>query len=73
MLHIKHFLKNIDIGKSNKTIKEFSIQLQFFTINIIKSIISHNLLILGVREVDIYTLNELRKYICSYAFLKNLL
>ena len=70
MLHIEHFIKNIDIGKKNKTIKEFSIQLQFFRINNIKSLISHNLIILKIGEVDIYTLNELTKYICSYNFFK---
>ena len=70
MLNIENIIENIDIGKNNKNIKELSIQFQFFRINTIKSLISHNLVILKIGEVDIYTLKEIAKYICSFKFYK---
>ena len=69
--NLEELLDNIDIDKKNSTIKELTIQIQFFRINNIKNIISHNLIKLRIGEVDIYTLRELSKFLCSYNFFKN--
>jgi hypothetical protein len=70
LIEIEDIFDSIDLNKSNKTIKELTVQLQFYRISNIKNIICHNLINLRIGEVDIFTLRELTKYLCSYNFYK---
>ena len=67
---IDDIFDTINIDQKNKIIKELSIQLQFFKINNIKNLISHNLISLNIGDLDIYSLGQLTKYLSSYIFFK---
>ena len=68
--NIEDIIDTINIDKKNENIKELSIQLQFYEINNIKNLISHNLTKLNIGDLDIYTLGKLAKHLCSYTFFK---
>ena len=68
LIEIEDIFDSIDLNKSNNTIEELTIQLQFYCINNLKNIICHNLINLRIGEIDILTLRELVKYLCSYNF-----
>ena len=70
ILNIQDFIDTIDIDKKNKTIKELSIQMQFYKISNIKNLISHNLTILKIGEMDTDTLKGLAKHLCSFQFFR---
>ena len=70
ILNIEEILNTIDIDKKNKNIKELSIQMRFYRISNIKNIISNNLIDLKLGEMDIFTLEKLSKYLCSFNFFK---
>jgi len=70
LIEIEDIFENIDLNESNKTIKELTVQLQFYRISNLKNIICHNLINLRIGEVDVFTLRELTKYLCSYNFYK---
>ena len=71
MINIEQIFDTINFDKKNKTIKELSIQMQFYRINNINNFISHNLINLKIGEMDIITLQCLTKHLCSYNFFKN--
>lgn len=70
-IEIEDIFDNIDLNKSNNTINELTVQLQFYRISNLKNIICHNLINLRIGELDIFTLRELTKYLCSYNFYKS--
>ena len=70
LIEIEDIFENIELNESNKTIKELTVQLQFYRISNLKNIICHNLINLRIGEVDVFTLRELTKYLCSYNFYK---
>ena len=70
LIEIEDIFDSIDLNESNKTIKELTVQLQFYRISNLKNIICHNLINLRIGEVDVFTLRELTKYFCSYNFYK---
>jgi hypothetical protein len=70
LIEIEDIFDSIDLNESNKTIKELTVQLQFYRISNLKNIICHNLINLRIGEVDVFTLRELTKYLCSYNFYK---
>jgi len=69
-IEIEDILDNIDLSESNKTIKELTVQLQFYRISNLKNIICHNLINLRIGELDVFTLRELTRHLCSYNFYK---
>jgi len=69
-IEIEDIFESIDLNKSNNTIEELTVQLQFYRISNLKNIIYHNLINLRIGEIDIFTLRELIKYLCSYNFYK---
>ena len=71
MLNIEQIFDTINYDKKNKTIKELSIQMQFYRIHNISNFISHNLINLKIGDMDIATLQDLTKHLCSYKFFKS--
>ena len=71
MLNIEQIFDTINFNKKNKTVKELSIQMQFYKIHNINNFISHNLITLKLGEMDITTLQGLTRHLCSYKFFKN--
>ena len=67
---IEDIFDSIDLNKSNNAIEELTVQLKFYRISKLKNIICHNLIKLRIGEIDILTLRELVKYLCSYNFYK---
>jgi hypothetical protein len=70
MPNVEDIIDCINVEKNNKTIKELTMQMQLYQINNIKNFISSNLIKLKIGEVDIITLKQLTKFLCSFAFLK---
>ena len=70
MPNVEDIIDCINIEKNNKTIKELTMQMQLYQINNIKNFISSNLIKLKIGEVDIITLKQLTKYLCSFTFFK---
>ena len=70
ILNIEDYIDTINIEERNKNIEELSLQMQFYRIKNIKNIISTNLIVLKIGEVDIFTLKGLTKYLSSYSFFK---
>ena len=66
--NINDIFKNLQLNKNNKTLKEFNIQCQFYKIIHIKNIISTNLIILSIGDLDFETFSYLVNYITSYEF-----
>ena len=67
-LYIEEILDSINLAEKNRTLKELSIQLQFYRISNIKNLISYKLTYLKLGDLDIITLKELTKHLCSYNF-----
>ena len=65
---INKVIGNINGNNNNKTIKEFSFQMQLYKIVNIKNIISDSLILLNIGNCDIYTFKELIKYLSSFKF-----
>ena len=70
ILNIQDYIDTINIEERNKNIEELSLQMQFYRINNIKNLMSSNLITLKIGEIDIFTLKDLTKYLCSYSFFK---
>ena len=66
--NINIIFKNIRLNKNNNKLKEFNIQCQFYNIIYIKNIISTNLIILRLGDLDLDTFTNLVDYITSYEF-----
>ena len=67
-LYIEEILDSINLAEKNRTLKELSIQLQFYRISNLKNLISYKLTYLKIGDLDIFTLKELTKHLCSYNF-----
>ena len=68
--NIDEIFKEIRIFKNCKKLKELNIQFQFYNIKYLKNIISSNLIILNIGDLDFLTLEELVNYLISYNFSK---
>ena len=71
MSNIENVIDSINIDLNNKQINELSLQFQFYQIKNINNFIGQNLTILKLGDMDIYTLKELSKYLCSFRFFHN--
>ena len=60
--------KDINIYKNSKTLKELNIQFKLYNMSYIKNIISPNLIILSIGDLDIISFNNLVNYLTSYYF-----
>ena len=67
-LYIEEILDSINLAEKNKMLKELSIQLQFYRISNLKNLVSYRLTYLKLGDLDIFTLKELTKHLCSYNF-----
>ena len=70
MLNMENIISSINMDENNKNINELSLQLQFYQINNLKHLVSSNLTILKLGDMDIHTLKNLTQYLCSYNFFK---
>ena len=75
--NINEIFKDIRIYKSSNTLSELNLQFQFYNMNYIKNIISPNLIVLSIGDLDLITFNKLVEYLTTYNFsinsvLKNL-
>jgi len=66
--NIDIFLKNISLYKTSKTLMNLNIQFQFHKISYIKNMISPNLFILNLGDLDIFSFYKLVIYLTSYKF-----
>ena len=60
--------KDVKIYKNCKTLKELNIQFKLYNMIYIKNIISPNLIILSIGDLDIISFNNLVNYLTSYYF-----
>ena len=67
---IDEIFKEIRIFKNCKQLKELNVQFQFYEIKYLKNIISSNLVILSIGDLDLLTFEELVNYLISYNFSK---
>ena len=75
--NIDEMFKDIRIYKCSNILSELNIQCQFYNMNYIKNIISPNLIVLSIGDLDLITFIKLVEYLTSYNFsinsvLKNL-
>ena len=70
MLNMENIISSINMDENNKNINEISLQLQFYQINNLKNLVSSNLTILKLGDMDIHTLKKLTQHLCSYSFFK---
>ena len=68
--NIDELFKEMRIFKNCKQLKELNVQFQFYDIKYLKNIISSNLVILSIGDLDFLTLEELVNYLNSYNFSK---
>ena len=68
--NIDEIFKEMRISKNCKQLKELNVQFQFYNIKYLKNIISSNLVILSIGDLDLLTLEELVNYLNSYIFCK---
>ena len=66
--NIDDLFKDIRIYKNAKILNELNIQTQFHNNKYIKNIISPNLIILSIGDLDMYTFQKLVTYLTSYEF-----
>jgi hypothetical protein len=66
--NIDDLFKDIRIYKKAKILNELNIQTQFYNNKYVKNIISPNLIILSIGDLDMYTFQILVKYLTSYEF-----
>ena len=66
--NIDDLFKDIRIYKNAKILKELNIQTQFYNNKYVKNIISPNLTILSIGDLDMYTFQKLVNYLTSYEF-----
>ena len=66
--NIDDLFKDIRIYKNAKILNELNIQTQFYNNKYVKNIISTNLIILSIGDLDMYTFQKLVTYLTSYEF-----
>ena len=72
--NIDYIFKDIKIYKNSRQLKELNLQIQFHNIAYIKNLISPNLTILSIGDLDIISFINLVNYLTSYEFsIKSLL
>ena len=68
--NIDELFEEIKIFKNSKQLKELNVQFQFYDIKYLKNIISSNLEILSIGDLDLLTLGNLVNYLVSPDFSK---
>ena len=68
---IENVLGDIDFNGKNQNLNELSLHLKLFYITNIKNVITIRLTSLNIGDCDIYTFQELTKFLTSYNFCKN--
>jgi hypothetical protein len=63
-----NFFKRLQLHKTSRILKELNIQFQFYEIIHIKNLISTNLIILNIGDLDLKTFSNLVYYLTSYEF-----
>ena len=63
-----NFFKRLQLYKTSRILKELNIQCQFYEIIHIKNLISTNLIILNIGDLDLKTFSNLVYYLTSYEF-----
>ena len=66
--NIDVFLKNISLYKTARTLMNLNIQFQFHKMSYIKNMISINLFVLNIGDLDIFSFYKLVIYLTSYKF-----
>jgi hypothetical protein len=66
--NIDELFKDIHIYKKCNVLKELNLQFQFYDIKYIKNLISTNLLVLSIGDLDIISFDKLVNYLTSYNF-----
>ena len=66
--NIDIIFKDIRIYKNCNVLKELNLQFQFYNIKHLKNIISPNLTILSIGDLDLFSFNKLVNYLTSYNF-----
>ena len=66
--NIDDLFKDIRIYKKAKILNELNIQTQFYNNKYVKNLISPNLIILSIGDLDMYTFQILVNYLTSYEF-----
>lgn len=66
--NINNFFKSIELYKNSRNLKELNIQFQFYQIIHLKNLISPNLTILNIGDLDLPTFTEFVNYLSSYEF-----
>ena len=65
---IENLFQDIRIYKNSKKLEELNIQAQFYHFKYVNNIISPNLIILSIGDLDMFTFGELVNYLTSYKF-----
>ena len=68
MSNIESVIDTINMDTNNNQINELSLQFQFYQLKNVNNFISRNLTILKLGDMDISTLKDLSKYLCSFRF-----
>jgi hypothetical protein len=66
--NIDELFKDIHIYKKCNVLKELNLQFQFYDIKYIKNLISTNLVVLSIGDLDIISFDKLVNYLTSYNF-----
>jgi hypothetical protein len=66
--NIDKLFKDIHIYKKCNVLKELNLQFQFYDIKYIKNLISTNLVVLSIGDLDIISFDKLVNYLTSYNF-----
>ena len=66
--NIDELFKDIQIYKKCNVLKELNLQFQFYDIKYIKNLISTNLVVLSIGDLDIISFDKLVNYLTSYNF-----
>ena len=66
--NIDELFKDIHIYKKCSMLKELNLQFQFYDIKYIKNLISTNLVVLSIGDLDIISFDKLVNYLTSYNF-----
>ena len=67
---IDNILEDINFNLNNKFLNELSLHLQLSMIKNIHNLITERLILLNIGDCDVFTFNELTKFLASYKFCK---
>ena len=67
---IDNILEDINFNLNNKFLNELSLHLQLSIIKNIHNLITERLILLNIGDCDVFTFNELTKFLASYKFCK---